>query len=43
MYALGGLRLEYMSLITNITLKKKVPPIEEVFTTMIAQEKKLKA
>lgn len=42
MYALGGLGFYYMSLITNITLSKQVPQIEEVFTTIIAQEKKLK-
>lgn len=42
MYALGGLGFYYMSLITNITLSKQVPQIEEVFTTIITQEKKLK-
>lgn len=42
MYALRGLGCKRMSLITNITLSKQVPQIEEVFTTMIAEESKLK-
>lgn len=41
LYLLGGLNAGYISIVTNITHKKNMPSIDEVFSRLITHERQL--